>query len=38
MGFVGKKQFDQTPPDDFDPGHPRKDPVAFFEQREYQVR
>lgn len=38
MGFSRKAPFDQTPPDDFDPEHPRKDPVAFFEQRDYQVR
>jgi NADH dehydrogenase (ubiquinone) 1 beta subcomplex subunit 10 len=38
MVFKGKPRFEETPPDDFDPEHPYKDPVAFFEQRDYLAR
>ncbi|GMH03948.1 hypothetical protein Nepgr_005787 [Nepenthes gracilis] len=27
--------FDESPPDDFDPANPYKDPVAMFEMREH---
>ncbi|OIW16010.1 hypothetical protein TanjilG_04545 [Lupinus angustifolius] len=31
-------EFDELPPDNFDPEHPYKDPVAMLEMREYIVR
>ncbi|KAF9592597.1 hypothetical protein IFM89_016207 [Coptis chinensis] len=38
--MVRKKEveFDEGPPDDFDPKNPYKDPVAMLEMREYLVR
>ncbi|KAJ7547078.1 hypothetical protein O6H91_08G068000 [Diphasiastrum complanatum] len=38
MGFKGSPKFEETPPDDFDPEHPYKDPVAMLEMREHLVR
>ncbi|KAK9105719.1 hypothetical protein Scep_022563 [Stephania cephalantha] len=38
MGRKAKVEFDESPPDDFDPSDPYKDPVAFFEMREHLVR
>ncbi|TYJ98989.1 NADH dehydrogenase (ubiquinone) 1 beta subcomplex subunit 10-B [Cucumis melo var. makuwa] len=32
------EMFDESPPDDFDPENPYKDPVAMLEMREYIVR
>ncbi|CAM8926998.1 unnamed protein product [Rhodiola kirilowii] len=34
----GVAEFDETPPDDFDPSNPYKDPVAMLEMREHIVR
>ncbi|KAJ8763315.1 hypothetical protein K2173_006447 [Erythroxylum novogranatense] len=34
----GVAEFDETPPDDFDPANPYKDPVAMLEMREHLVR
>ena len=34
----GFQEFDESPPDDFDPENPYKDPVAMFEMREHIVR
>ncbi|RYR07640.1 hypothetical protein Ahy_B05g075036 isoform A [Arachis hypogaea] len=34
----GYVEFDESPPDDFDPENPYKDPVAFLEMREHIVR
>ena len=34
----GYVEFDRSPPDDFDPEQPYKDPVAFLEMREHIVR
>lgn len=31
-------EFDESPPDDFDPEHPYKDPVVMLEMREHIVR
>lgn len=31
-------EFDESPPDDFDPSNPYKDPVAMLEMREHLVR
>ncbi|KAL8171604.1 hypothetical protein V2J09_023408 [Rumex salicifolius] len=38
--MVRKKvvEFDELPPDDFDPANPYKDPVAMLEMREHLVR
>ncbi|XP_021759326.1 NADH dehydrogenase [ubiquinone] 1 beta subcomplex subunit 10-B-like [Chenopodium quinoa] len=33
-----KVEFDESPPDDFDPANPYKDPVAMLEMREHLVR
>ncbi|MCL7027558.1 hypothetical protein MKW94_000836 [Papaver nudicaule] len=30
--------FDESPPDDFDPSYPYKEPIAMLEIREYIVR
>ncbi|GLJ09155.1 hypothetical protein SUGI_0102830 [Cryptomeria japonica] len=38
MVFKGEVEFDEGPPDNFDPKNPYADPVAFFEYREYLVR
>ncbi|PON43363.1 NADH dehydrogenase [ubiquinone] 1 beta subcomplex subunit 10-A [Parasponia andersonii] len=38
---MGRKKgvvFDESPPDDFDPENPYKDPVAMLEMREHIVR
>jgi len=34
----GYVEFDDNPPDDFDPANPYKDPVAMLEMREHIVR
>ncbi|KAK9926282.1 hypothetical protein M0R45_023523 [Rubus argutus] len=34
----GVADFDESPPDDFDPANPYKDPVAMLEMREHIVR
>ncbi|KAH0975942.1 hypothetical protein GBA52_017841 [Prunus armeniaca] len=34
----GVVDFDESPPDDFDPANPYKDPVAMLEMREHIVR
>ncbi|KAK1269040.1 NADH dehydrogenase [ubiquinone] 1 beta subcomplex subunit 10-B [Acorus gramineus] len=34
----GGVQFEEGPPEDFDPANPYADPVAFYEQREHLVR
>ncbi|TKY44708.1 NADH dehydrogenase of ubiquinone 1 beta subcomplex subunit 10-B [Spatholobus suberectus] len=34
----GYVEFEESPPDDFDPAHPYKDPVAMLEMREHIVR
>jgi NADH dehydrogenase (ubiquinone) 1 beta subcomplex subunit 10 len=34
----GYVEFDDSPPDDFDPANPYKDPVAMLEMREHIVR
>lgn len=34
----GVAEFEETAPDDFDPAHPYKDPVAMLEMREHLVR
>ncbi|XP_068308252.1 NADH dehydrogenase [ubiquinone] 1 beta subcomplex subunit 10-B-like [Pyrus communis] len=34
----GAVDFDESPPDDFDPANPYKDPVAMLEMREHLVR
>jgi NADH dehydrogenase (ubiquinone) 1 beta subcomplex subunit 10 len=38
MGRKAKVEFDERPPDDFDPKHPYADPVAMLEYREHLVR
>eukprot|EP00252_Welwitschia_mirabilis_P013592 TRINITY_DN298_c0_g1_i1.p2 TRINITY_DN298_c0_g1~~TRINITY_DN298_c0_g1_i1.p2 ORF type:complete len:103 (-),score=14.89 TRINITY_DN298_c0_g1_i1:127-435(-) len=38
MVFKGEVEFPEGPPDNFDPKDPYKDPVAYFEYREYLVR
>ncbi|KAJ8550895.1 hypothetical protein K7X08_000265 [Anisodus acutangulus] len=38
MGRKKGVEFDEGPPDGFDPNNPYKDPVAFFEMREHLVR
>nr|POE93703.1 nadh dehydrogenase [ubiquinone] 1 beta subcomplex subunit 10-b [Quercus suber] len=38
MGRKKGLEFDESPPDDFDPSNPYKDPVAMLEMREYLVR
>lgn len=35
---TGVAEFEESPPDDFDPSNPYKDPVAMFEMREHIVR
>ncbi|KAG6584361.1 NADH dehydrogenase [ubiquinone] 1 beta subcomplex subunit 10-B, partial [Cucurbita argyrosperma subsp. sororia] len=35
MGRKKTVEFDESPPDDFDPEHPYKDPVAMLEMREH---
>uniref|UniRef100_A0A7N0T1B4 Uncharacterized protein n=1 Tax=Kalanchoe fedtschenkoi TaxID=63787 RepID=A0A7N0T1B4_KALFE len=34
----GVPELDETPPDDFDPSNPYRDPVAMLEMREHVVR
>ncbi|CAL1406503.1 unnamed protein product [Linum trigynum] len=34
----GVAEFEESPPDDFDPSNPYKDPVAMLEMREHIVR
>ena len=34
----GTVEFDELPPDGYDPENPYKDPVVYFDMREYQVR
>ncbi|KAJ9677025.1 hypothetical protein PVL29_022158 [Vitis rotundifolia] len=34
----GTVEFDESPPDGYDPENPYKDPVVYFDMREYQVR
>uniref|UniRef100_B8LPH6 NADH dehydrogenase [ubiquinone] 1 beta subcomplex subunit 10-B n=1 Tax=Picea sitchensis TaxID=3332 RepID=B8LPH6_PICSI len=38
MVFKGEVEYDEGPPDNFDPQNPYADPVAFLEYREYLVR
>ncbi|KAM0854162.1 hypothetical protein ACQ4PT_050615 [Festuca glaucescens] len=38
MGRKAKVEFDERPPDDFDPKNPYADPVAMLEYREHLVR
>lgn len=38
MGRKKGLEFDESPPDDFDPSNPYKDPVAMLEMREHLVR
>ncbi|KAH0455995.1 hypothetical protein IEQ34_013902 [Dendrobium chrysotoxum] len=38
MGRKKTVEFDEGPPDDFDPNNPYADPVAMLEYREYLVR
>ncbi|KAF3969528.1 hypothetical protein CMV_006682 [Castanea mollissima] len=35
MGRKKGLEFDESPPDDFDPSNPYKDPVAMLEMREH---